>query len=339
MLWTRIRDGVLARVREGGRQVALAIVEALRDRAEAGRVFVVVGSWRQVFGALGLPWPCAKSAIRALALVAQLAGGAVRRLDASGRPSATGHTWQVATVDPQLDLDLERDRKPESGPEGPVPAPQPAAPATRTPARTLALDLAQRTLVAAELAARVTATGALQRGEAWAVTLTVAEGGDAAAVAVEFGRELAAAGGGAVLVPEVAAQLHAHGVAVGTAEQVDAALRACGAGHSVVSPIGDLRRWAGYCVKRWNGEELTSGVLEGSGDEGGSGDGSGGAEGAGGDRASRGAGGAGGATHEQGLGGGGAGERPARGALGGRVREGLRRAVLSAWRWMTGTGR
>ena len=343
-LWTRVRDGVLARVREGGRQVALALAEALRDRVAAGRVVLVVGSWRQAFEALGVPAPrCAKTAIRALTLLAELAGGAVQRL------GARGHRWVVSSAGAlQLDLDLERDGKPESGPDGTQPASQPASPAPRTPARSLALDRSQRSLAAAELADRVTATGALERGEAFAVTLTVAEGVDAAAVAEAFGRELAAAGGGAVLVPEVAEHLHHHGVAIGTAEQVDAALRACGAGHSMVTPISDLRRWTGYVCKRWTGEELASGVLAEDGmRDGGRGEASGAGdrgEGAAADverPAPRSDGGHGQREdHERG----GAGRATGRRALGegtarARAASWTKRVLGAAWRWVMGRAR
>lgn len=47
-LWTAVRDAVLARVREAGRSTARLLVEALRARVAAGRVVLVVGSWRQV---------------------------------------------------------------------------------------------------------------------------------------------------------------------------------------------------------------------------------------------------------------------------------------------------
>lgn len=261
-LWARVRDGVLARVREGGRQVALALAEALRDRVAAGRVVVVVGSWRQVFGALGVPWPCAKTAIRALSLLAELAGGAVQRL------GARGHSWVVSSAGAlQLDLDLARDGKSESDPGGPRPAPQPAPPATRTPARSLALDRARSSLVAAELAARVEATGALERGEAVAVTITAPPGGDVIEIGRKFCEALAAAGGGAVLVPEASGHLHLHGVGAGTATAIEAALAACGAGHTKVSQLAKPRRWAGYCCKGWTGEELASGVLAGGGSD------------------------------------------------------------------------
>jgi hypothetical protein len=363
MLWARVRDGVLARAHQLGRQVALRVVDAMRRALADGRRLHVVGSWPQVFAALGFDperLPCGKAARAALALLAELAPGSVVRV--------TSHAWRVVSdavdraTETQLDLawggPAGPDGKAEFSPERPSLAAQRPAKPVRVPSRARALDLERlwgpqpAAATARAAAARVDELGAVEAGEAFTVTLTAKPGADAAAVAEAFAVELARAGGGCWLVPERRADgthLHFHGLAVGTAEQVRAAVEASGAGSSTVDSIRPgrwglrrMRFFAGYATKGDNeGETIASGVLaEGCGDdadgvdESGDRDGGEGAAGAGGAQDAPDPRRAGGAAHgERGQSCGGPG-RHAVGAAGGRVRRGLRRAAGLAWGWL-----
>lgn len=271
-LWARVRDEVLRRTHQLGRQVALELVSALqRVLANEGRVFVL-GPWRQVWGALGLPAPSGKAARAALKMLAAATTAVVH---------VTSHTWRVvshaadvATAE-QLELLLDDDPngKGESGPmlEQQLAAKPPAPSAPRTLARSTALEAAwgpgPRSVAAQVLAARVDELGAVEAGRAWAVTLTAPDGADVEAAARAFASRLVD-GSGAALTPErsPSGRVHFHGLAIGTEAEVAAALLWSGAGSTDVSEIRGLRRlryWAGYALKgpAEDLDPITTGVL------------------------------------------------------------------------------
>jgi hypothetical protein len=267
-LWARVRDEVLRRTHHLGRQVALGLVGAMQATlARDGRVFVL-GNWRRVFAALGLREPCAKAGLAALRLLAAATTAVVR---------VTSHTWRVvshaadAATAEQLELALGTgtDGKAESEPKHERVTPAPPRRDPRTLARSLALEGAfgprPRSVAARVLAARVEEATAV--GKAWAVTLTTAIDDLAEGAARAFASRLADPSG-AAMIPErsPSGRVHFHGVAIGTAAEVAAALVQSGAGSTEITEIKDLRRlryWAGYV---WKGpaedlDPITSGVL------------------------------------------------------------------------------
>jgi len=264
-IWTRVRDGVLARTHELGRQVALALVDGLRRAVASDRRVFVLGRWPEVFAALGIEAPrSGKAARAALAKLAELADGFVVRV--------SSHYWRVASHAADLlraeQLELLWDGpdgptgKGEREPETPTAVASPAPPASSSPragARSLDLERAFGRLpadAAARLvAAKVDELGAVERGRAWSVTLTARPGTDVRLVAQAFAAALSGEGRGCWLVPEYSPQhdmLHWHGIAIGSEQQLQVAGAWSGAGETCVSQIRDLRRlryWASYSRK------------------------------------------------------------------------------------------
>lgn len=360
-IWTRVRDGVLARTHELGRQVALALVDGLRRAVASDRRVFVLGRWPEVFAALGVPAPrSGKAARAALAKLEELAGGFVVRV--------TSHFWRVASHAADLmrteQLELVWDgpagptgkgeREPETPTTAAPPAP-PASPSPRAPARSLDLERAFGRLpadAAARLvAAKVDELGAVERGKAWSVTITAAPGADVRLVAEAFGAALSGEGRGCWLVPEYSPKhdlLHWHGIAIGTEQQLQVAGAWCGAGETCVSQIRDLRRlryWASYSRKgpAEDVDTIASGLLADGSEDDAQGEGDGDLELRGGEGGNAGGAGSSHARAPQAQGaeevGGQAEPRAVPRGVVGAAAEGLRaagRAARRAWRWLKG---
>lgn len=258
MTWAAVRDRLRSPDHRGvlGRQVAERLVEGMRRALAGDRRVFVLGSWRQVFGALGLPQPSDRAGRAAMRLLEQLTDAVVR---------VTAQTWRVCShgcdrpTAEQLDLRWDAGRKAESARPGqPAPRRRPRK-SLRARARAAALELVfgQRPV---EPRARQLAAVALRepKGLRVAVTLTAKAGGDAVAqsVAGDFAGRVRGAGGGIELVPErtLRGRLHYHGVVLGlTASDVGRiADETAGMGQRALEQLEDPRRasyWAGYAWK------------------------------------------------------------------------------------------
>lgn len=272
--WGRVRDRVLARTHQLGRQVALVLLDGLRRAVASDRPVVVVGRWPKIWAALQLEPPrSGKAARAALSMLVELGGGLVERL--------TSHYWRLTTHAAdrlraeQLDLVYGTDgpdAKGESSPGEGEPAPPTADDRPRTRACSPELERAfgrvPRDAAARLVAARVDELGAVERGEAWSVTITAGPAGDAQRAAEAFAAALASGGAGCWLVPELGLEgerLHHHGLAVGSEAQLRAA-GAWGGPETCVRRIRDLRRLrycAAYSTKGPVGDAIASGELAG----------------------------------------------------------------------------
>ena len=268
-LWANVRDELRRGEWAGrlGRRIALGLVEAMRRAMADGQRVFVLGSWPQVFRALGLPQPSGKAARAALKMLAEVTSAVVQ---------VTCHTWRVVSKavdlpdEEQLDLAFDSKGKGESPPEPAQPA-RPARP--RTPRARARASVLERVWgrepadqAARRLARAVEQFDAVELGEAWSVTLTVPDGADATATAEAFAERVRAAGAAVELVAERAREtgrLHYHGIAVVPDEALDPdALdggemlatwaHEAGAGSTDIHSIRDIHRlrcWAGYCWK------------------------------------------------------------------------------------------
>lgn len=257
MTWAAVRDRLRSPSHRGvlGRQVAERVVEAMRVALAGDRRVFVLGSWRQVFGALGLPVPSDRAGRAAMRLLEQLTDAVVR---------VTAQTWRVCShgcdrpTAEQLELRYEETRKAESAPTGQAAQRRAPRKSLRARARALALELVWGRRPACPRGKRL--AGAVRRAQlegqpVVAVTLTAGLRGDgwARVAATRFVEEVGGRQGQVELVPERtrAGELHWHGVVIGIdALGVDRATRRVNAiGQYRVEQVDDPRRaafWAGH---------------------------------------------------------------------------------------------
>ena len=218
------------------------LVEAMRVAlAGGGRVFVL-GTWPQVFAALGLPQPSPKAARAALGLLSKVTASVVR---------VTSQTWRVVShrgdqpAAEQLGFRFAPNRKAES-PEGAADGGRARRPRSlRARARAALLERLWGREPACPRARRLARAVEAQREAgrvAVAVTLTSAIPSDywAELAAKRFQAAVVHGGGDLELVAERSAvgRLHWHGVVLGlTAERVEEIAAGAGVGERAVEEL------------------------------------------------------------------------------------------------------